>query len=85
VTWAGWLLAVAAAVVISLGYRYSLSRRPTRNCHRCGGRGWHRGWLWWYAKGPCTGRTVLPPRAPCERGQVPRYGRRVLRLEDKGK
>ena len=84
-TWAGWLLIVTAIVLAAGGYGYSLSHRQTRNCHRCKGRGWHRGAVWTYAKGPCKARTVLPPRAPCEKGQVARYGRRVMRLKDKDK
>lgn len=84
-TTASWLLIVAIVVLAAGGYRYSLSRHPTRDCHHCTGWGRHRGSVWTYAKGDCTGRTVLPPRTRCDRGQVPRYGRRILRLEDKAK
>ena len=80
-----WLLLVAAAVVVTGCYRYSLWRHPLRNCHHCTGWGKHRAWLWSYATGDCTARTLLPPRARCDGGRVPRYGRRVLRLEDKPK
>jgi hypothetical protein len=83
VTWQAWLLVVAAAVFGSAAYRYSLSRNPTRACHRCGGGGKHKAWVWRYAAGDCKARTVLPPRAECDRGRVPRWGRRVLRLNDK--
>jgi hypothetical protein len=85
VTAAGWLLIVAALVFAAAGYRYSLSRNPTRACHLCGGGGKHKGWVWRYAAGECKGRTVLPPRTRCDKGRVPRWGARVLRIEDKGK
>ena len=82
-TWASWLLIVAILVLAAAGYRYSLSRNPERKCHRCGGGGRQPGRVWWYAVGDCKGRTLLPPRARCDGGRVPRYGRRVMRLEDK--
>ena len=82
-TWAGWLL-IVTALVFAAGYRYSLSRNPTRACHQCGGGGKHKAWVWRYAAGECKARTVLPPRVVCDRGRVPRWGRRVLRLDDKG-
>jgi hypothetical protein len=85
----GWgLLTVMALVVMVFGaatYRYTLSRHPTRNCHWCKGWGRHRGAVWRYAKGKCKARTLLPPRAKCDGGQVPRWGVRVLHLEDRGK
>ena len=85
-TTANWLLLVfTAGVLIGGGYGYSLKRNPTRACHRCGGGGKHRAWIWRYAAGDCTGRTVLPPRAACNRGRIPRWGVRVLHLEDKSK
>ena len=77
-TWQLWLLAVVIVVVALGGYRYSLSRHPMRDCHWCNGWGRHRGWLFTYAKGDCTARTVLPPRARCDGGRVPRWGVRVL-------
>jgi hypothetical protein len=83
VTTQAWLLLAAGIVFAAVGYRYSLSRHPTRDCHWCTGWGRHRGAVWTYAKGECTGRTVLPPRARCDRGQVPRWGRRVLRIGGK--
>lgn len=82
-TWSVWLLIVAVLIVAAGGYRYSLSRHPTRDCHWCTGWGRHRGAVWTYAKGECTARTVLAPRAKCDRGQVPRYGRRLLGIEKK--
>jgi len=85
VTWSGWLLIVAVLVLTAGGYRYSLWRHPKRDCHRCTGWGSHRGGVWSYAKGDCTARTVLPPRAQCDRGRVSRWGVRVLRLEAKEK
>jgi hypothetical protein len=81
----GWLLIVAAVVLAAGGYRYSLWRHPMRNCHHCTAWGKHRGWLWSYATGDCKARTVMPPRTQCDGGRVPRWGVRVLRLEDKGK
>lgn len=80
-----WLLIVTAVVLLAGGYRFSLSRNPTRACHSCGGGGKHKGWVWRYAAGPCKARTLLPPHAQCDRGRVPRYGRRVLRLDSKDK
>jgi hypothetical protein len=77
------VIILVGAVFAAAGYRYSLSRNPTRACHRCGGGGKHPGWVWRYAAGDCNARTVLPPRTRCDRGRVPRWGRRVLRLEDK--
>jgi hypothetical protein len=79
------VMAIVGAVFLAAGYRVSLSRRPTRNCHRCKGRGWHRGAVWVYAKGPCGQRTMLPPRVQCDGGQVPRWGARVLHIEAKEK
>jgi hypothetical protein len=78
VTLSAWLLIVAALAFAAAAYRYSLSRNPTRACHRCGGGGKHKGWVWRYAAGECKGRTVLPPRTVCDRGRVPRWGARVL-------
>jgi hypothetical protein len=83
VTTASWLLIVAVAVLVTGGYRYSLWRNPTRACHSCNGGGKHRAWVWAYAAGDCTARTVLPPRVRCDRGRIPRYGVRVLHLENK--
>lgn len=82
-TWQGWLLIVVITVFAAGGYRYSLWRHPMRNCHHCTGWGKHRAGLWTYATGECKARTLLPPRARCDGGRVPRYGRRVLKLEDK--
>ena len=83
-TWASWLLAAAILILAAGTYRYSLWRHPTRACHGCRGAGKHAGAVWTYATGPCTVRTLLPPRARCDGGRVPRYGRRVMQL-DKGK
>lgn len=79
----GWLLIVAGVIIVLGGYRYSLSRNPTRACHSCNGGGKHRAWVWAYAAGDCKARTLLPPRAQCDRGRVPRYGRRLLGLKEK--
>ena len=88
----GWHVFWIALVVLLAGagaYRYSLERNPTRKCHSCDGSGRNRAWLWTYAEGPCRARTLLSPRATCGEGapggRVPRYGRRVMRLEDKSK
>ena len=79
---AQWLLAAAAVVLAAGGYRYSLYRHPTRKCHGCGGTGTHRAFVWRYAKGPCTTKTVIGPRAECDRGRVPRWGVRLMHLDD---
>ena len=83
----GWLLIVTFPIVATIGYRYSLSRRPSRRCHSCNGGGKHPGWVFRYAAGPCKARTPLPPRATCGEnapgGWVPRYGVRVLHLDGK--
>jgi hypothetical protein len=81
VAWQWVLLGVAVVVFVAAGYRRSLSRNDTRACHHCGGGGKHRAWVWRYAAGPCKARTWLPPRAACDGGRVPRYGRRVLGLD----
>ena len=78
-----WWLIAAGVIVGALGYWYSLRRNPTRRCHACEGSGKNRAWVWSYATGDCTASTILPPRARCDGGRVPRYGRRLLRLEEK--
>jgi hypothetical protein len=75
-----WLAVAAVLVLAAGGYRYSLWRHPTRKCHSCGGSGKHSGALFSYASGPCTGKTVLPPRGECSNGRVPRWGVRLLKL-----
>ena len=84
-TAASWWILAAAGVLAAGGYRYSLGRHPTRKCHSCGASGRHRPLVWTYAEGPCRARTLLPPRARCKGGRVPRYGRRLLKLDGKGK
>ena len=84
-TAANWWFLTAAIILAAACYRYSLWRHPKRNCHHCTGWGKHRAWLWSYATGDCTARTLLPPRGRCDGGRVPRYGRRLLRLEGKSK
>lgn len=82
---ASWWLLAAAVVLAGGGYRYSLWRHKTRKCHSCGGSGRHRGAVWAYAEGECRARTIVPPRAQCKGGRVPRYGRRVLKLDERDK
>jgi hypothetical protein len=82
-----WLaLAAIAFVIFGTGsYRYSLERNPTRACHSCGGTGINRAWVWWYARGECRAKTLLPPRVQCDRGRIPRYGVRLFAIDGKGR
>lgn len=64
------VLLFLAAVVVGVGYYFSLRINPFRNCPRCSGTGRRKGIVWTYAQSSCPA---------CKgKGRQPRLGSQIL-------